>query len=407
MCCHGPVRMRVVRKLAAVRQRDLPTWQQDALIALFTLALGALLYTTDVAQLVPFGSDLPRWARLLELAAVCGLELARRWVPGALLLATAALAVDISLGLSLPVAFVYTDFLYAATLYGSRRASRVMVGLAVLVPVGVFVLVLGYTHDLRLAVNLILGVVPFVITPIWWAAHVRQQRDVADAERDNATQVTRIAELDRRAAVAAERGRMARDLHDVIAGHLSAIAIQSGAALAMADDPGTARTVLTSVRENSVHALEEMRAMIGLLRAEAETLEDETTAPARLADLSRLVASARAGGMQVTVESTVEGAALPVAIDLTAYRIAQEALTNTMKHAPGGRVRVEVSKRRGMLTVEVHNDLATDRPAPQGTGHGLVNMRARADAVGGTLSAGPVGTGWLVRAELPVAEGRV
>ncbi|HEY4455706.1 MAG TPA: histidine kinase [Pseudonocardiaceae bacterium] len=397
--------MRVVRKLAGWRQRDLPVWQQDALIALFTLALGVLLYTTDVAQLVPFGSDVPLWARMVELVAVCGLELARRWVPGGLLLATACLAVDVSIGVSLPVVFVYTDFLYAATLYGSRRVNRIMVGLAVLGPISVFGFLLSYVHALHVAVDITLGVVPFVITPIWWAAHVRQQRDVADAERANATQVARIAELDRRAAVAAERGRMARDLHDVIAGHLSAIAIQSGAALSLADDPRTARTVLTSVRENSVHALAEMRAMIGLLRAEAETLEDETTAPARLAELSRLVASARAGGMEVTVESTVEGTALPVAVDLTAYRIAQEALTNTMKHAPGGRVHVEISKRGGVLAVVVHNELTEEQPESDGTGHGLLNMRARADAVGGTLSAGPVGTGWLVRAELPVAEG--
>lgn len=401
--------MRVVRTLAGWRQRDLPTWQQDGLIALVTLTLGVLLYTTGIAQLTPFGSDVPRWVRLVELATVCGLELARRWVPGALLLATAALAIDVSIGVSLPVVLVYTDFLYAATRYGSRLVNRTMVGVAVLGPIALFVFLfvfqVSYAHGLRVAVGLTLGAVPFVITPIWWAAHVRQRREVVDTERANAVQLARIAELDRRAAVAAERGRMARDLHDVIAGHLSAIAIQSAAALSVADDPRTARTVLTSVRENSVHALAEMRAMIDLLRAEAETLEDETTAPARLTELSRLVASARAGGMAVTVESTVEVSALPVAVDLTAYRIAQEALTNTMKHAPGGRVHIELTRRGGMLTVEVHNELPTERPEPDGTGHGLLNMRARADAVGGTLSAGPVGTGWLVRAELPVAEG--
>ncbi|HEX4222391.1 MAG TPA: histidine kinase [Pseudonocardiaceae bacterium] len=403
------MRLRVVRKLAGLRQRDLPIWQQDGVIALFTLVIGVLLYTTDLAQLVPFGSGVPLWGRLLELTLMCGLELLRRRVPGGLVLATVGLAVDVALGVSLPVLFVYTDFLYAATLYGSRRTSRVMIGVAVLGPLGLLVGLLGYAHNLHVALVVTLGIVPFVITPVWWAAHVRQQRDVADAERANAAQLAKIAELDRRASLAAERGRMARDLHDVIAGHLSAIAIQSGAALAMADDPRTARTVLTSVRENSVHALEEMRAMIGLLRADTKAIEDETTAPARLAELSRLVASARAGGMQVTVESTVDGGELPVAIDLTAYRIAQEALTNTMKHAPGGRVRIQITKRAGVLTVEVGNDLHPEASAQakEGSGHGLLNMRARADAVGGTLIAGPVGTGWLVRAELPVAEGRV
>jgi signal transduction histidine kinase len=310
MCCHGFVRLGTVRKLAGLRQRDLPTWQRDGLIALSVLMV------------------------------------------------------------------------------------------AVLTPIGLITGLLAGTHDLRVAVIVTLAVVPFVITPVWWAAHVRRRRA-------NAAQLARIAELDRRVAVAAERGRMARDLHDVIAGHLSAIAIQSGAVLSVADDARTARTVLTSVRQNSVHALEEMRAMIGLLRDDAETLADETTAPARLAELSRLVASARAGGMRVTVESTVDDERLPVAIDLTAYRIAQEALTNTMKHAPGGQVRIEISRCGDKLTVEVHNDLRADHVArePDGRGHGLLNMRARADAVGGTLSAGPVGGGWLVRAELPVAEG--
>ena len=399
--------MRVVRKLAGLRQRNLPIWQRDGLIALFTLVLGVLLYTTGLAQLLSFGSHAPLWVRLVELAAICGLEPLRRRMPVALLLATAVLVVDVALGVSLPVLLVYTDFLYAATLYGSRRTSRVMIGIAVLAPIAVLFGLLGRAHDLHIAIVVTLSVLPFAIIPIWWAANVRHQRDVADTERTNAAQLARIAELDRRAAVAVERGRMARDLHDVIAGHLSAIAIQSGAALALPDDPRTARTVLTSVRQNSVHALAEMRAMIGLLRADAETLEDETTAPARLAELSRLVASARAGGMQITVESSVDSEELPVAVDLTAYRIAQEALTNTMKHAPGGRVRVEIGRRGGMLTVEIGNDRGADQPAPKekSAGHGLLNMRARADAVGGTLSAGPVGTGWLVRAELPVAEG--
>jgi signal transduction histidine kinase len=404
MCCHGRVRLRAVRKLAGLRQRDLPVWQQDALIALGLLALGVLIYTTGLARLVPLGSGVPLWARLVELTVMCGLASLRRRVPGGLVLATVGLAVDVAIGVSLPVLLVYTDFLYAATRYGSRRTSRALVGVAVLGPIALLVGLLGIARDPHVAVVVAVAVVAFVVAPIWWAAHVRQQCDVADTELANAGQLARIAELDRRAAVAAERGRMARDLHDVIAGHLSAIAIQSGAALAMADDPRTARTVLTSVRENSVHALAEMRAMIDLLRADANTV-DETTAPARLAELSRLVSSARAGGMEITVESTVDGKELPVAVDLTAYRIAQEALTNTMKHAPGGRVRVQISKLGGVLTVEVANDLGQAAPLVLGNGHGLLNMRARAGAVGGTLSAGPVGTGWLVRAELPVAEG--
>src|SRR3569833_1980815 len=103
------------------RLRSLPVWQQDGLIALTTWLVGFLVYAAGIHRL-PAGFDhAPLWVRLLELTALSGLELLRRWVPGALLLATAVLAVGIALSPSLPVMIVFTDFLYAATLYGSRR----------------------------------------------------------------------------------------------------------------------------------------------------------------------------------------------------------------------------------------------------------------------------------------------
>lgn len=380
------------------RLRSLPVWQQDALIALVTWVAGALVYTAGIHRLLTAYDHAPLWVRLLELTALCGLELLRRRVPWALLLATAVLAVDIWISPSLPVVVIFTDFLYAATLYGSRRMSRVMIGVAAFSVVGVLSAVLLLGQEWRTAVLAAVSVLPFVLTPVWWAANVRQQRDIAETERANAGQLAKIAELDRKAAVAAERGRMARDLHDVIAGHLSAIAIQSEAALSM-PDAKVARAVLESVRENSVSALEEMRAMIGLLKAEGDA---ETTAPARLAELSKLVESARASGLEVRVESTVEGLPLPAAVDLTAYRITQEALTNAVKHAPGGRVAVDIRVREGVLAVEVRNDVRRPHRA-DGAGTGLLNMRERAAAVGGELTAGPAGEGWLVRAELPVS----
>ncbi|WP_410610686.1 sensor histidine kinase [Amycolatopsis sp. lyj-109] len=383
------------------RLRSLPVWQQDALIALATWLIGLLVYVTGVHRLVSAYDHAPLWVRLLELTALCGLELLRRRVPAALVLATGMLAVDLWLGASLPVLVIYTDFLYAATLYGSRRTSRVMIGLAGFSVVAVLAGVLLFAQEWRAAVLAAVAVLPFVLTPVWWAANVRQQRDIAETERANAAQLAKIAELDRRAAVAAERGRMARDLHDVIAGHLSAIAIQSEAALSL-PDPKLAKTVLQSVRENSVSALEEMRAMIGLLKADSGTAE--TTAPPRLVDLLKLVNSARASGLDVSFGSTVD-VVLPTAVDLTAYRIAQEALTNAAKHAPGGRVDVDVRYLDDVLAVQVRNDVfhADTEPAD---GAGLINMRERADAVGGTLTAGPADDGWLVRAELPVRDQR-
>ncbi|MEV4597474.1 histidine kinase [Amycolatopsis sp. NPDC049253] len=400
--------LRGIRAPALFKPRELPPWQQDGLIALFVFVVGLALYLTDVYRLVPGPDHFGLWVRLLELAVLCGLSFLRRWVPGGLLLATGVLAADLVLSPSLPVVAVYTDFLYAATLYGSRRMSRVMIGVAATAALGVLVAALAVSAQWRLAVIGALGILPFLLVPVWWAANVRQQRDIASTERANAEQLAKIAELDRRAAVAAERARMARDLHDVIAGHLSAIAIQSEAALSMAEDPKMSRAVLEAVRENSVSALDEMRTMIGLLRAASESDDDEyeTTAPARLAELSRLVESARATGMEVVVESTVDSSAgLPAAVDLTAYRIAQEALTNAVKHAPGGRVVVDLRCDGGILTVEIGNELRSTAARTGGTGHGLLSMRERASAVGGTLSAGPSGSDWVVRAELPLVEG--
>ncbi len=132
----------------------------------------------------------------------------------------AVAAVDALLGLSLGVLIVLVDLLYAATLHGSRRASRVIVGAVGVLMLGVAVASLSLVDDLRQALLITLQLGTFPVIPVWWAMNVRQERARAD-------QLARIAELDRRAAVAAERSRMARDLHDVIAGHLSAIAIQS------------------------------------------------------------------------------------------------------------------------------------------------------------------------------------
>ncbi|MEV6910462.1 histidine kinase [Amycolatopsis sp. NPDC051071] len=389
------------------RLNHLAEGKQDVVIAFGSWVVGVLVYVSGMQVLLAGPDDTPLWIRLTELTVLCALETLRRKIPLALMCALAVVAVDLSFGPSLPILIIFTDFLYATTLYGSRRVSRLVMGAAAIGTISVVGLALLFSEHWRTAA-LAFALLPFVVTPVWWAANVRQQRDIADGERANAGQLAKIGDLDRKAAVAAERSKMARDLHDVIAGQLSAIAIQSEAALTMATaDPKLSRKVLESVRENSVSALEEMRAMIGLLRADPSTgdSEIEPTAPARLAELSKLVESARASGLDVEVGSTVDQSpALPAAVDLTAYRIAQEALTNAVKHAAGGRAVLDISRGRGILTVEVRNDLRPGSGSGDdgGTGLGLLNMRERAAAVGGTLTAGPSGGGWLVRAELPL-----
>ena len=398
MCCDGGVNPTVERLRAWVLPRA-AVLQAVLLFGLGTVILASGLPILGWAAPDPLPQSHP--LRLVSLAVLCGAELLRVRAPGVgLTIGLVVAGTEVYYGVTLATVLVFTDLLFAATLYGSRRTHRIVVwgtGAVVLVLV---VVSITSTHDLRGVVTRILQLCSIPVIPVWWAVNVRQHRETAEAQRARADQLAKINELDRNAAVQAERSRMARDLHDVIAGHLSAIAIQSSAVLSMVDgEPAAMRRVLRSVRENSVQSLTEMQAMIRLLRADESDVE--RTAPARLRDIAQLLDSARAAGLEVDAATDV-AADLPVAVDLSAYRIVQEALTNVVKHAPGARASVTVGRRDSTLVVEVTNERTGVRPAGGG-GHGLLNMRERAQAVGGVLEAGPHERLWRVRAELPAA----
>ncbi|WP_461118980.1 sensor histidine kinase [Saccharothrix stipae] len=364
---------------------------RDVLIAVAFFAAGVLLYRLGM-DLVLGGPDArtPIAIRAAVLAVACAGQAFRRRSPAvALAVVTPVTAVDVYFGLSMPVMMVCIDVLFMATMHGSRRLHRVIVGAVAVLTVGITVAV-AVLGDWRQSFYAGLQAFSLFVVPVWWATNVRQHREGAE-------HVTRIAELDRRAAVNAERNRMARDLHDVVAGHLSAIAIQSEAVLSMREgDPETVRTVLKSVRENSVRSLAEMRMMIDVLRADEPADEPVTV---RLADVDRLVESAGAGGLVVELRGA-DVDELPVGVDVAAYRIVQEALTNALKHAPGARTSVVLERQVRRLAVVVRND-GVD--GPTGTGTGLVSMAERAHVVGGAFSAGREDDGdWVVRAEFPL-----
>ncbi len=377
----------------------------SVLVAVLQFAVGSVILAAGLPVLVSQGPgglapDDPR--RRLPFALLCCAELLRTLAPGIGLVVALCLAgTELFYDVALPTLLVVTDLLFAAVLYGKRRTSRVVVwgtGAVVLV-LAVVSIVSG--QDLRGVVVTVLQVGGILLIPVWWGVNVRQHRDAAAAERARADQLARIADLNRDAAVREERARMARDLHDVVAGHLSAIAIQSAAALSMVDgDTAATRRVLTSVRENSVQSLTEMRAMIHLLRSDESDVEH--TAPARLRNIAQLLESARAAGLSVSA-TTEPVDPLPVAVDLSAYRIVQEALTNVVKHAPGATVSVTVDRQDAVLVVGVVNDRTRSTVESPG-GRGLLNMRERADAVGGVLEVGPHERQWRVRAELPAEE---
>jgi signal transduction histidine kinase len=380
----------------------------DALYAVGYFAIGVLLYLIVPDAALRFG-DAPApsvWA-VLGFLVVAALGHTQRRVRPVLGLAIALGALFGMVQLSvvpLALMLVLGDLLYCAVLYTSRRLSWAVAAATAAVAGGAALVSLVYDGG-RAAVLVILNLGLVLAVPVLWGREVRLHSEQADTERERAEQASRMAELDRAAAVAAERARMARDLHDVIAGQLSGIAIQSEAALTLPDpDQAVLRRVLQSVRRDSVASLAEMRTMIGLLRADGAGDSDPRTAPAGLDRLDALLDTASSTGLRIELDDTRGGVGeLPMAVDLAAFRIVQESLTNAAKHAPGSRVRLHLHDHDGELVIEIENDLVPGAPAGGGTGTGLLGVHERADAVGGAVTAGPDGGRWRVRAVLPAS----
>jgi signal transduction histidine kinase len=205
------------------------------------------------------------------------------------------------------------------------------------------------------------------------------------------------------AAHQAERTRIARELHDVVAHQLSAIAVQAGAAR-IAGTGGTDRPVLATVERLAREALSELNHLLGVLRREPAGDPDRPPAPT-LAELPALLAGAESAG--VPAQLTVEGPARPLSpgVELSGYRIVAEALANVARHAPGAATRVLLRYRPSALDIEIHNGAAA-RPARPGTGgRGVQGMRERAELYGGELVAGArPGGGFAVTASIPTPE---
>jgi signal transduction histidine kinase len=233
---------------------------------------------------------------------------------------------------------------------------------------------------------------------------LRRRGDRAVALEAEAERLAREREEQARAAVAAERARIARDLHDVIAHSVSVMTVQGGAArLLLEQDAARAREPLLAVEETGHQAMAEMRRLLGLVHTEGD-------APALgpqpgLADIEALVEQMRRAGLPVTLE--VDGTAQPLApgVGLAGYRIVQEALTNALKHAGPARARVTVRYEPESLVLEITDDGGGRQRAGGGGGHGLVGMRERAGLYGGELAAGPRPEGgFAVRARLPLGQ---
>ncbi|WP_367135550.1 MULTISPECIES: sensor histidine kinase [Streptomyces] len=246
------------------------------------------------------------------------------------------------------------------------------------------------------------GAMAFVIAVVIGAA----RRSSRTARERLVEQEVLTAEERARRTLLEERNRIARELHDVVAHHMSVISIQAQVAPHLVADPTPElRENLAGIRENAVEALAELRRVLGVLRAEDARADGVRHAPQpTLARLDELVGKVRAAGPDVAVSVTGVRRALPPGVELSAFRIVQEALSNAMRHAPGASVEVGIGYGADSLTVRVVNS-APDGPAPpsRGAGHGLLGMRERAAMLGGDLAVGPTPSGgYDVTAVLPV-----
>jgi signal transduction histidine kinase len=236
-----------------------------------------------------------------------------------------------------------------------------------------------------------------------WLLVLLGAAEIVRIRRERAVEAVRIREEETLRRASEERLRIARELHDALGHHLSLINVQSGVALHLNEElPEQARGSLSAIREASKEALGELRSVIDILRQEGERAPRSPTST--LVRLDDLVSQAAAAGLEVRTETEGAVRPLPFGVDVAAFRIVQEALTNVTRHAGGATATVRVTYGERDLTVQVDDDgRGPSAPGGTGSGRGLVGMRERAGALGGELEAGPrPDGGFRVRARLPL-----
>ena len=368
---------------------EVPT--ADAVIAVATLALGQVEVWSGVvdgaaalgAPILALGTVPLAWRRRWPIA-VAGLA-------GASLLLGAAASIGTE-SLAQLIAILVAVYSVGALIEMRRAVAVLLYAYACAVAS-----VIAAGHD---ASDLVFAAL--VVAAPWAMGRVvrRLERRTGHLE-DRAERLAEERDQRAREAASAERSRIARELHDIVAHSVSVMVAQAGGAEELLESsPERAREALRSVRETGQQALVEMRRMVGLLRLEGDG--GELAPQPRLTQLEELVAQARAAGLPT--ELRVEGPArtLPPGVDLSAFRILQEALTNARKHAGEATARVTVRWTDDALELEVVDDGSGTSNNGDG-GHGLVGMRERAALFGGEVRAGPEPSGgFAVRVRLPI-----
>ncbi|NKY18052.1 sensor histidine kinase [Tsukamurella spumae] len=359
-----------------------------AVPALGAAMVGALLWAAGGWSAWAVNEDVYPWpVKAGLLCAALALQiLARRRPAVGFTLTLALVLADLPFGPSVPLWIALSDLIYLATALGSERLVRVVAGVSLALTVGAAVAATAL-EGVKAGVYATLILVALTWSPIGYARALRAYRKLAAMERQE-------SEARRANTIAQERRRLARELHDTVAGHLSAVAILADAAQRTPQNPA----VLQSIRSGSLAALEEMRATINLL-----TSPDDAAVRTTLASLEPLIATASAA--DVAVRLRVPDTPLPTAAEAVLTRILGEVITNATKHAPGAPLEIVVDTDRDELTMTATNPLPSTAWS-EGSGDGLRNIAFRAESVGGSATAGPHEGAWVVRASVPMEVAR-
>ena len=367
--------------------------------------LAAALLLTGIGPVVAKGN-------LLLVPVLLGLAVPvvfRRANPiGSYATAVVAGGIQVALGLRpVPTDLAILILLYTLAAYCSRRVS--VWGLAVCL-VGSAIGVARWWSAMpaqavpgRLAAEAVLFAGPALLAWVLGDS-MRYRRAYYASLEDRAARLERERDAQARVAAVAERARIARELHDVIAHNVSVMVVQAdGASYALATDPGRAKEALAAISATGRQALAEMRRMLGVLRREEEGPPELRAPQPGIGELGELLDQARMAGLPVSF--TVEGfpRPLPGGVALAAYRIVQESLTNTRKHAGPVASASVVLRYSAEAVVLAISDDGRGAAAPDGAGHGLTGMRERVAMYGGSVAAGPrSGGGFEVVATLPL-----
>jgi signal transduction histidine kinase len=381
--------------------RRMRTVAADLFLAAGLTALSVLSAHGDSTR----GAHVPALTYPFMLGFLPAIALRRRW-PGSTFTLMALAQAGLVVLRTQPSANVLAWLVapYSAAAYATRRVQLVIAG-GTAVALVLLGLPLGHSWAQRgNAVQLIvLGAGAWIAGMV-----VRSRRAAAQEVQQRAHRLEHDREEHARQVAAQERLRIARELHDIVAHKLSIVVVHAQAAQRVGD-PARATGLMATVEETGRSALEEMRRLLGVLRPSSEEPEASPPQPQPgLAALDSLLDQVRAAGLPVTLTLSGDQTPLPDAVDLSSYRIVQEALTNALKHAGPAHASVHLHYGEERVEITVVDDGQGALASVPGSGHGLTGMRERATLLGGALEAGPRPSGgFRIRATLPISSPEV